>query len=157
MKIPTLLISLLALSGSLRADVTIADAWVRATVPAQKATGAFMKLTSKGDVKLVSATCDITKTVEIHEMSMDGEKMKMREVKAIDLPDGKTVSLKPGGYHVMLLDLPEQVKPGQEITFKLVFEKADGSRETQEVKAKAYPVNETPFTDKAAKEEDAKH
>lgn len=152
MKIPTLLISLLALTASLRADVTIADAWVRATVPAQKATGAFMKLTSKGDVKLVSATCDVTATVELHEMSMDGETMKMREVKAIDLPDGKTVSLKPGGYHVMLLDLPEQVKAGQEVTFKLVFEKADGTRETQEAKVKAYPVNEVPFTEKAKEE-----
>ncbi len=74
------------------ADVTIADAWVRGTVPGQKATGAFMQITSPTDAALVAAASPVAKTVEIHEMKMDGGMMRMRAVQQIPLPAGKPVA-----------------------------------------------------------------
>jgi copper(I)-binding protein len=85
------------------AQVTVKDPWVRATVPAQKATGAFMQITSAQDARLVEARSPVAGVVEVHEMVMEKEVMKMRAIKGLDLPAGKTVELKPGGYHVMLM------------------------------------------------------
>lgn len=129
-------LSLLFLSTLLsHAGVAVSGAWIRATVPGQKATGAFMDLTSKGTGKLISATSPLTAAVEIHEMKMEGEVMKMRQVKEIELPDGKVVKLAPGGYHVMLMDLKEELKAGEKIELVLTFETAEGKQETQKVVA----------------------
>lgn len=126
------------------ADVTVADAWVRATVPQQMATGAFMRLTSDSDMRLVGADSPRASVVEIHEMIMDGNVMKMNAVPGVDLPAGKTVELKPGGYHVMLMGLKQQVKDGDEVPVSIVVEAADGARQTIELKALARPLNATP-------------
>jgi len=129
-------IALLFVSSLLaHADVTVASPWIRATVPDQKATGAFMDLISAAPCKLVSATSPSAGTVEIHEMKMEGEVMKMRQVKAIDLPQGATVKLAPGGYHVMLFDLKQEFKAGEKIVLELTFEMPDGKRETQKIEA----------------------
>lgn len=125
--------SLLAVCA--HAQVTVKDAWVRATVPQQKATGAFMQLQAGKDSKLISATSPVTPVVEVHEMVMQDNVMKMRQVPGIDLPAGKTVELKPGGYHVMLMDLKQQVKEGDVVPITLVVEGKDGKREFVEVKA----------------------
>jgi periplasmic copper chaperone A len=117
------------------ADVTIADAWVRGTVPGQKATGAFMQITSPTDAALVAAASPVAKTVEIHEMKMDGGMMRMRAVPQIPLPAGKPVPLAPGGYHVMLMDLAQPLKEGDSVTVTLTFADKDGRKTTQEVKA----------------------
>jgi copper(I)-binding protein len=95
----------LTVSLSAQAQVSVKDAWVRATVPQQKATGAFMQLQSAQDAKLVSAQSPVAGVVEVHEMAMDGGVMRMRAVPNLDLPAGKAIDLKPGGYHVMLMDL----------------------------------------------------
>ena len=123
------------------ADVTVADVWVRATVPQQMATGAFMRLTSDGDARLVSADSPVANVVEIHEMIMDGNVMKMNAIPGVDLPAGKVVELKPGGYHVMLMGLKQQVKDGDEVPVSIVVEAADGARQTIELKAHARPLN----------------
>lgn len=123
------------------AQVTVKDAWVRATVPQQKATGAFMQLNAAKDSKLVSATSSLTPVVEVHEMKMEGDVMKMRQVPAVELPAGKSVELKPGGYHVMLMDLKQQVKEGDTVPLALVFEGKDGKRETVQVKAQVRALN----------------
>lgn len=123
------------------AEVTVAEPWVRATVPAQKATGAFMHLKSDADARLVSAASPVAGVVEIHEMVMDKDVMKMGPVPALDLPAGQDVELKPGGYHVMLMDLRQQVKVGDEVPLTLTIENKDGSRETLEVKAAGRPLN----------------
>ena len=96
-----------ALSTSAFAQVTVKDPWVRATVPQQKATGAFMQLTSRRASRLVEARSSVAGVVEVHEMAMDGDVMKMRAGPGVDLPAGKAVDLKPGGYHVMLMDLKQ--------------------------------------------------
>ncbi len=97
----------------------------RATVPAQKMSGGFMKIENKGGAdKLLAASSSVSKTMELHTMSMEGNVMKMREIKAIEIPANGKVELKSGGLHLMFIDLKEQLKPGSTIKVKLKFEKA---------------------------------
>ena len=132
-----LTVSALFLSLAASAQVTVKDAWVRATVAQQKATGAFMQLQSAQDAKLVSVQSHVAGVVEVHEMAMDGGVMKMRAVPSLALPAGKAVELKPGGYHVMLMDLKGQVKDGDTVPVTLVVEGKDGKRQNIEIKASA--------------------
>lgn len=115
------------------ADVNVVNPWVRATVVQQSATGAFMDLTSSEDAKLVGAESPVANTVEVHEMAMDGGVMRMRPVAALALPAGKTVSLKPGSYHVMLMGLKLQLDEGNEVPMTLVVEGKDGKRQKIEL------------------------
>ena len=117
------------------AQTAVKDPWVRGTVPQQKATGAFMQLTSAPGGKLVSASSPVAGIVEIHEMAMEGNVMKMRAIPGLELPAGKPVELKPGGYHVMLIDLKQPLKAGDTVPVTLVIESKDGKRESVEVKA----------------------
>lgn len=118
------------------AQTTVAEPWVRSTVAGQKATGAFLQITSAAGGKLVSASSPVAGVVEIHEMAMEGNVMKMRALpKGLDLPAGKAVALKPGGLHVMLMDLKQPLKAGDTVPLSLVVEGAANKRETIEVKA----------------------
>ena len=138
----TMLAAVCLLGSSLAcAEVTIADPWVRATVPAQKATGAFMQMTSTTNVKLVAAQSPVANVVEIHEMKMDNNVMKMRQISGLDLAAGKTVELKPGSYHIMLLELKQQVREGDAVPVSLVFEDQNKQRQTVDVKAVGRPLN----------------
>jgi len=127
------LAALLALPA--QGQTRVNDPWVRGTVAQQKATGAFFSITSVGGGKLVSASSPAAGVVEIHEMKMDGSTMQMRAIPALDLPAGKAVDLKPGGYHVMLLDLKAPLAAGSSVDLTLVVEGKDGKRETVLVKA----------------------
>ena len=118
------------------AQTTVAEPWVRSTVAGQKATGAFLQITSAAGGRLVSASSPVAGVVEIHEMAMEGNVMKMRALpKGLDLPAGKAVALKPGGLHVMLMDLKQPLKAGDTVPLSLVVEGAANKRETIEVKA----------------------
>ena len=121
--------------------VKVEDAWVRGTVASQKATGAFMRLTSSANARLVAVQSPVAGVVEIHEMAMDKDVMKMRQIPGLELASGKAVELKPGGYHVMLMDLKSQVKDGDAVPLTLTFETKDGKRQTLEVKAPARNMN----------------
>ena len=114
-------------------SVDVKDAWVRGTVPAQKGTGAFMEITGKSAVRLLSAESPVAASVEIHHMTMEKGVMKMSPVDGIDIAAGKTVKLAPGGYHVMLIGLKQQMKPGERVPLKLTFELADKKREAVEL------------------------
>ena len=127
--------AVLALSSAAWAQTRITDPWVRSTVPQQKASGLFAQITSTAGGKLVSATSPVAGVVEIHEMKMEGDTMRMRAIDALDLPPGKTVELKPGGYHVMLMDLKQQLKAGETVPVTLVIQNSAGVRETIEVRA----------------------
>ena len=116
------------------AQTTVKDPWVRGTVAQQKATGAFFSITSANGGKLLSASSPAAGVVEIHEMLMDGSTMKMRAVTAIDLPPGKAVELKPGGYHVMLMDLKGPLAKDSTVPVTLVFKDAKGVETRQELK-----------------------
>ena len=116
-------------------NITVADGWVRATVQGQKATGAFMKLTAKDGGKLVSGSSPAAGVVEIHEMKMDKDVMKMAALpNGLDLPAGKTVELKPGSYHVMLMDLKAPLAAESTVPVTLTFQDAKGNKTTQELK-----------------------
>ena len=130
-------ITLLSAASVQAQQVEVKDAWVRATVAQQKATGAFFKLSAKTDSRLVEVRSPLANVVEVHEMAMEGTTMKMRAVPALDLPAGKTVELKPGSYHVMLMELKAPVAAGDSVPLTLVIEGADKKRETIEIKAEA--------------------
>jgi copper(I)-binding protein len=119
------------------AQVEVRDAWVRATGQGQKATGVFMNLTAKKATRLVGVKTDLTSSAEVHEMKMEKDVMKMQAVKALDLPAGKTVALKPGSYHVMLMDLSKPLDEGSPVVLTLLFEDAAGVKTQQEVNAVA--------------------
>lgn len=106
--------------------VKVEGAWARASVQGQKATGAFMRLTAKDGARLVRAESPAAGLAEVHEMKMEGDIMKMRAVPTLDLPAGKTVELKPGGYHVMLLDLKAPLAKDSSVPLTLVFQDAKG-------------------------------
>ena len=124
-------------SAAAHAQVTVDKPWVRTTVAQQTTTGAFMTITSAQDGKLVSASSPIAASVEVHEMKMEGDVMKMRPVDALPLPAGKPVDLKSGSYHVMMMGLKAPVKAGDVVPLKLVVEDAKGRRETVDVQATA--------------------
>jgi hypothetical protein len=123
-----------AIATAAAAQVTVTDPWVRGTVPGQMATGAFMQLKSAADARLVEARSPVAGVVEIHEMKLENNVMRMRAVDALPLPAGRTVELKPGGYHVMLMDLKRQVKEGEVVPVTLVVD-TGGRRESIEVGA----------------------
>jgi hypothetical protein len=118
------------------ANISVTDAWARATMPGQKVSGAYMQIRSDADARLIRASSPAVPRVEIHEMKMDGDVMRMREVEAIDLPKSKTVSLEPGGFHIMLMNLPQPIAAGEVIPLVLTVE-SGGKRQTVEVKAEA--------------------
>lgn len=99
--------------------------WARATAPQQKVGGAYVTLTSPVDDWLMGASSPVADRVVVHEMTMDGQVMRMREQKdGIALPAGKPVALAPGGYHIMLMDLHKPLVAGQMITVQLRFQHA---------------------------------
>lgn len=127
--------ALALVAASAQADVVVSGAWVRGTVPGQRATGAFMQLESSGDASLVAVATPVARLAEIHTMAQEGGVMKMRPIDSLALPAGKTVELRPGGYHVMLLDLTQPLKEGDSVPVVLTFADKAGRRTTQEVKA----------------------
>jgi len=131
------------LVNSAFAQVQIDDPWVRATVPQQKVTGAFMRITASDDSRLVAAQSGLSGKVELHEMVMERDIMKMRPVSALELPAGKAVELKPGAHHLMLFDLRRPVREGETVSLELVIERKDGRRETIRVDAPVRPLHTT--------------
>jgi copper(I)-binding protein len=113
--------------------VEIKDAWVRGTVAGQKASGAFMSLSSRSPARLVAAASPVADVVEIHNMKTDGGVMRMFAVDGIELPANRTVVLAPGGFHLMLMGLKRTLKPGERVPLRLMFELAGGKRETIEL------------------------
>ena len=136
-------------SASAFAQVSVSDPWVRATVPAQKASGAFMQLRSAKAARLVEVKSPVAGRVEIHEMAMQGQTMRMRAVDGIDLPAGQPVNLASGGYHVMLFDLQRQLKEGEQVPLTLTVQGADGKRESVAVQAAVKPLAYKPAGDNA--------
>lgn len=106
--------------------IAIGQPYARATAAGQMVGGGYFKLQNKGkaDDKLLAVSADVSETVELHTMIMDGDVARMREVSGIDVPAGKTVELKPGGLHVMFMGLKAPLKVGAQFPATLKFEKA---------------------------------
>ncbi len=135
------LIIMSATGLSMAENVVVTDAWARSSVQGQKATGAFMTLTAKEGAKLVSASTPVAGVAEVHEMKMDGDIMRMRALtNGLDLPAGKAVELKPGSYHIMLMDLKAPLPKDSIVPLTLVFKDAKGAESKVELKL---PVSTT--------------
>jgi hypothetical protein len=118
---------LLVCWGIAHAQVSVQNPWIRATVKGQMATGAFMTLTAKDGAKLVGGASPVAGVVQVHEMKMDNGVMKMAEVKGgLDLPAGQPLELKPGSYHVMLMDLKQPLENGSSVPLTLMLKDAKG-------------------------------
>ena len=135
MNLKYLLITTVLASAAAQAQtVDVRDAWARTAVPGQSATGAFMKLTAKSATRLVSASTPAAGITEVHEMKLDGDIMKMRAVPGgLALPAGQTVELKPGGYHLMLMDLKAALPKDSKLPLTLVFKDAKGQESRLEL------------------------
>jgi copper(I)-binding protein len=108
-------------------SLEISQPWTRATPPTAKAGGGFVTITNKGTTpdRLIAARSTVSDKVEIHEMKMDGNVMRMRELdKGLEIPPGATVTLKPGGLHIMFMELKAPFANDTKVPVTLVFEKA---------------------------------
>jgi copper(I)-binding protein len=114
--------------------VTVENAWVRPMVKGQSATGGFMVLTASQDLTLVGFATAAAGTSELHEMAMDGQVMRMRAIDALKLPAGQAVTLRPGAHHLMLMDVKQPLKAGEELILTLKLKAADGKALTQDIK-----------------------
>ena len=130
--------ALLEVTGKDAQTVEVTQAWVRSTVQGQKGTGAFMSITARDGARLVGVSSPVAGVVEVHEMKMEGDIMKMRAVPVLDLPAGHTVQLKPGGYHLMLMDLKQPLPRGSRVPLTL---RMLDSRGTQSTLVLAVPVS----------------
>ena len=127
------LLACLLASSMACAQVKVEDAWARATVQGQKATGAFMKLTAPQATRLVAVSTPVAGVAEVHEMKMEGSVMQMRALPALELPANQTVELKPGSYHLMLMDLKAPLMKDSSVALTLTFKDAKGVESKQQL------------------------
>jgi periplasmic copper chaperone A len=123
------------------APVTVLAPWARATVQGQRTSGAFMTLEAREPVTLVGASSPVAGRAELHEMKLDGDVMRMREVDSLRVEAGKPLQLKPGGFHMMLVDLKAPLAPNTSIPLTLTFRTAAGEQRKLLLQV---PVSATP-------------
>lgn len=142
----TALLALALAGGALAADETglrFGNAWVRATPPNAKVAGAFVSIENTGTSadRLISASTDAAGSVEIHEMTMQGDMMQMRQLsEGLAIPAKQSVTLKPGGLHLMLIAPKQAIAEGRKVRITLLFEKA-GSRTVEFTAHKQAPTD----------------
>jgi copper(I)-binding protein len=129
----------MAVAGHALAQVTVHKPWARSTVPGQKVAGVFMTLGSSSSATLVRASSPASRAVEIHRTVMDGNVARMRPVPRLEIPARGSVELKPGGYHVMLIDIVKPLAPGDAVPLTLEFE-SGGKRQVVEIQAEVRSV-----------------
>jgi copper(I)-binding protein len=134
-------LSLLGVAAQVCAQTVVEDAWVRATVPGQASTGAFMSVTASADSKLLEVQSPVARIVQIHQSSMKDDVMSMHEVTSVALPAGQPVVMDPSSYHVMLINLVGQVKEGDKVPLTLVVEDGKGVKQSITVEATARALN----------------
>ncbi len=115
------------------APVVVQDAWARVSVVGQQAGGVFMRLQATEPLRLVGGSTPAAGQVEIHEMKLEGDVMRMRQLRELALPTGKAVELRPGGLHMMLQDLKAPLLAGSQVPLTLVFRDARGAERKLEV------------------------
>ena len=130
-----IVVSAVPLAAFAAETVNVKNAWARPTAPGQKTAGAYMQLESATAAALVAVETPVAAKGELHRMSMDGGVMRMRPMEKIDLPAKKTVTLAPGAFHVMLIDLKRPLKDGDKVPLTLTIEGAGAARSTVKVEA----------------------
>ncbi len=116
------------------AQVQTSDAWARGTTPGQTSSAVYMRLRSSEPAAVVAVESPLG-IAELHEMKMDGDIMRMRLLKRLELPAGRTVELGPGGAHVMLTALKRPLAKGDRVPVRLTVETAGKARRTVDVDA----------------------
>lgn len=127
-------------------SVTIKDAWVRPTNPGQEVGAAYMTFLSTQDATLIRVESDVTKSVEIHNMSMENGVMKMRMMETLPLVAGKPYNLAPGGFHLMLFDLKKPLNIGDKVNFALTFKSKNKHEFKQNIKVMVQSPTEASTT-----------
>ncbi|HZR68154.1 MAG TPA: copper chaperone PCu(A)C [Burkholderiales bacterium] len=125
---------LCALARPAAAQVHASDAWARGTVPGQSSSAVYMRLRSDEPAAVVAVESPLG-TAELHDMKMDGDIMRMRPLKRLELPAGRTVDLGPAGAHVMLTGLKRPLAKGDRVPLRLVVETPGGKRRSVDVRA----------------------
>jgi len=129
------LLALLLASTAAAQALKVHKAWARATVQGQKATGVFMQITAPVATTLVGVSTPVAGLAEVHEMKMDGDVMRMRPlIQGLELPAGTAVQLKPGGYHLMLMDLKVPLQKDSSIPLTLILRDNKGVQSTLEIR-----------------------
>ncbi|MCR9386397.1 copper chaperone PCu(A)C [Vibrio metoecus] len=131
MKLKTMLLASLLLSTSALAqsDIMVHQAYARATPPAAVNSALFAEVMNQSDVEryIVSANTEVAGKVELHDVIKEGDVMKMRQVPEFVIPAKGTLVLKPGSFHIMLLDLKKPLQEGE--TIKVEFTFKDGEKQ----------------------------
>lgn len=128
----------LATAAAFAADsVKVYDVWARDTVPGAMVSAAYMRIKSDAPMQLVKVESPVAGVTEIHKMEMKDGIMKMQAVDGVEVLPGKVVDLKPGGYHIMLMMLKDQIKAGAKVPLTLTFEDASKKQTIIKVEATA--------------------
>jgi len=117
------------------AQVSVTDAWVRATVPGQTSSAAYFLIRSDADVGLVSVQSPVAQSCELHEMSMQQDVMRMRAVDGLRIPAHQVVALEPLHRHLMLQGLKKTLNAGDRVALTLLFADAEGKRQSVKIEA----------------------
>ena len=125
-----IILALLTACGKKETLIEVSDAWTRATHGEQDVGAAYMTLTSNTDVTLTSVESSVTEDIEIHSMSMENGVMKMRMLDELPIKANTPVNLSPGGFHLMLFDLENPLKVGDQVRFTLHFKDQQGKELT---------------------------
>ncbi len=126
------------------AQVQVDTPWIRAAVPGQLSTGAFMDIRSEKKATIVKVESAIAGVAEMHTMEMKGNLMTMRAINRLELPAGQSVRLAPGGQHIMLMDLKQPPKNGEIIPIRVTVEYEDKKQETVLVSAQVRGLGTAP-------------
>ncbi|HWH38552.1 MAG TPA: copper chaperone PCu(A)C [Usitatibacter sp.] len=132
----------ISLAGSAHATVVARDAWVRGMLPILHETVAYVTLTSTEDAKIVAVSTPLARRAQMHASNVTGGVMHMEVVDTLALPADTPVQLKPGGTHVMLMEVARMLKPGDTVPIEFTIENAKGQRSKLEVKALVRPLAE---------------
>ena len=131
------LFTLSLFAGAARSDelLQVSDAWISPSRPGQTVVGGYMRLRSAQHAALVQIDTDMAAKVEMHQMSMQNDIMRMRRLDRLELPAGQTVDLAPGARHLMLFDVRRPLKTGDMVTLTLTLQLADGQSVRRNVNA----------------------
>ena len=113
----------------------ISDVWIKATIPGSNVSAAYLRIKSAKTVKLVKAETAVANIAELHSMNMKDGVMEMKAELAFNVPAGKTIELKPGGMHIMLMQVAKPIKAGDKVPLTLTFDTGGGNSLVMNVEA----------------------
>jgi periplasmic copper chaperone A len=134
----------LALAGAASAATTVTAPWVRATVPGQTSTAAYLRIDSDVDLQLVAVSSPLAQRCEVHEVSVQQDVMRMRAVERLAIPAHQPVVLEQQHRHLMLQGLSTTLKQGDQVELKLEFVDARGAKQTVKVMAPVRAIDADP-------------